>query len=45
MVYSALTILSTMIVWIMGDYKADWVVPKTVMFIWCLFTYYTWVNI
>eukprot|EP00833_Pecoramyces_ruminatium_P010754 jgi/Orpsp1_1/1184786/evm.model.c7180000090982.1 len=42
MVYSALTILSTLTVWIIGDYKADWVVPKTVIFIWCLFTYYTW---
>jgi len=42
MVYSALTILSTLTIWIIGDYKADWIIPKTVIFFWCLFTYYTW---
>jgi len=42
MIYSLLTIISTLTVWIYGDYKAEWIVPKTVMFIWCVFTYYTW---
>jgi len=42
MVYSALTILSTLTIWIVGDYKAEWIVPKTIIFIWCIFTYYTW---
>ncbi|ORX54333.1 hypothetical protein BCR36DRAFT_322836 [Piromyces finnis] len=42
MIYSFMSIISTLTVWIVGDYKTDWVVPKTVIFIWCLFTYYTW---
>ncbi|ORX79935.1 hypothetical protein BCR32DRAFT_327907 [Anaeromyces robustus] len=42
MIYSVLTIISTLMVWIVGDYKANWVIPKTVIFFWCLFTYYTW---
>jgi len=42
MIYSLLTIISTLTVWVYGDYKAEWVVPKTVLFIWCLLTYYTW---
>jgi len=42
MIYSFITIVATLTVWIYGDYKAEWIIPKSVIFIWSLMTYYTW---